>query len=47
MVPVLIAANDDFCGLQSEITCDVSCWRYLYSHQWIQLSEGDYTLAVS
>ena len=22
MVPVLLAANDDFCGLQSEITCE-------------------------
>ena len=47
MVPVLLAANDDFCGLQSEITCEFPAGYIYIVISGYNTSEGDYTLAVN
>ncbi|MDC3166178.1 T9SS type A sorting domain-containing protein, partial [Candidatus Marinimicrobia bacterium] len=47
MVPVLLAANDDFCDLQSEITCEFPAGDIYIVISGYSTSEGDYVLAVN
>jgi hypothetical protein len=44
---VLVAANDDFCALQSEITCQMPAGMYYIVVSGFGANEGDYTLNVN
>ena len=44
---VLVAANDDFCTLQSEITCQMPAGMYYIVVSGYGANEGDYTLNVN
>jgi len=44
---VLVAANDDFCTLQSEITCSMPAGMYYIVVSGYGASEGDYVLNVN
>ena len=46
MVPVLVAANDDFCALQSEINCELPAGDYFLVVSGYSANEGDYTIVV-
>ena len=49
MVPVLVAANDDFCGdgYQAEINCELPAGDYYIVVSGYSTNEGDYHIAVT
>jgi len=49
MVPVLVAANDDFCGdgFQAEINCELPSGDYYIVVSGYSANEGDYHIAVT